>query len=865
MANFKDKISSLIGSQVPDFVLEEHPKFLKFLQTYYAFMESAELSVISIQSTDGILLETETNQTNLLLLDGTSIQADRTVIDDGDKLIYESSQFGKFTAGEIIVGQTSKATSTVITEDLDNTRLFIVSQDKFLKGETIIGLSSNANAIVSNYKPNPVNTIQELLNFRDPDKVISNFLSQFRNEFLNTFPENLKDGTNKRSLIKNVKSLYKSKGTISGHKLFFKLLFGENSETIYPSEQLLRVSDGKWSTGKIMRVVNTLGDTSRLISRSIEGVTSKATAIVENEVRYTLDSISVVEFTLNEDSIVGTFVIGETVKGTEKDDDDIFITGEITGIPIAKNIIADGAFETVNEQATITGGGLGAVVQIKSLNSGSVQGDIIDQGGVNYNVGDSLVFNNANTNGGGAAGFVSVVNGGVLNEDDSGDHILLETDTLLGDTYAGSQMMQESGTGVKDITKIYLYNRGSGYTSLPSCIVSSTTGTGALIKLFGGDIGRIKDLSIIESGINHQLAPTPPVLTFTKKVILTQILGTGFVPDETVNITGGITGIVRSWNPNLGLLRLRNVSSNIVVGDGTKTVTGVLSSTQGTIKVSTNASATLTIGAVGDNEGRFVNEDGFISENTIKVQDSLYYQDFSYVIKVGRSIVDWRDDFKKTMHTAGFYLAGQVNIESVINAQISTPLTGAISGVVDSPLFGIINTLFSTIFGRRLGTPTDGTTLRANAQLGVSADFNQSTVSNFSNTTRDVTLSRLPINIAYTSRPRGIFNNVNIAQGFVYAGPRYGTINREVIKSFTRQSGTNYSFEELSKNVTFGTRSSLDGTDNTLAFTATDLGRFMKTKLTIPCEVFLITPDNSFDNTLTFFDSDTQTFDDTTP
>ena len=841
MSNFKDKISSLIGSQVPDFVLEEHPKFLKFLQTYYTFMESAELSVISIQSTDGILLETETNQTNLLLLNGTAIQADRTVIDDGDKLIYESSQFGKFATGEIIVGQTSKAVSTIITEDLDNTRLFITSQEKFLKGETIIGLSSNAQAVISNYKPNPVNTIQGLLNFRDPDKVISNFLSQFRNEFLNTFPETLKDGTNKRSLIKNVKSLYKSKGTISGHKLFFKLLFGENSETIYPSEQLLRVSDGKWSTGKIMRVVNTLGDTSKLISRRIEGLTSKATAIVENEVTYTLDSIKVVEFTLNEDSIIGSFVVGETIKGTEKDDDDIFITGEITGIPIAKNIVADGAYETINEQAIITGGGLGAVVEIKSLNSGSIQGDIIDQGGVNYNVGDQLVFNNANTNGGGAAGFVAVVNGGVLNEDDSGDHILLETDTLSGDTYAGSQMMQESGTGVRDITKIYLYNKGSGYTSLPTCSVSSTTGTAAIVKLFGADIGRIKDLSIIESGIKHQLAPTPPILTFTKKVILTQIQGTGFVPDETVNITGGITAIVKSWDSNLGLLRLSNTSSGIVVGDGTKTVTGVLSNTQGTIKVSTNASATLTIGAVGDNEGRFVNEDGFISENTIKIQDSLYYQDFSYVIKVGRSIVDWRDDFKKTMHTAGFYLAGQVNIESKISAQISTPLTGVSSGVVDAPLFGIINTLFSTVFARRLGTTSDGTTLRTNAQLGISADFNQSTVSNFDNTTRDVTLSRLPINIAYTSRPRGAFNSVNISQGFVYAGPRYGTINREVIRTFTRQSGTNYSFEELSKNVTFGTRSSLDGSDNTLAFTSNDLGRSMKTKLTMPAEVTIIT------------------------
>lgn len=841
MSIFKDKISSLIGSQVPDFVLEEHPKFLKFLQTYYTFMESAELSVISIQSTDGILLETETNQTNLLLLNGTAIQADRTVIDDGDKLIYESSKFGKFATGEIIVGQTSKAVSTIITEDLDNTRLFITSQDKFVKGETIVGLSSNAHAVISNYKPNPVNTIQDLLNFRDPDKVISNFLNQFRNEFLNTFPETLKDGTNKRSLIKNVKSLYKSKGTISGHKLFFKLLFGENSETIYPSEQLLRVSDGKWSTGKIMRVVNTLGDTSKLISRKIEGLTSKATAIVENEVTYTLDSITVVEFTLNEESIVGTFVVGETIKGTEKDEDDIFITGEITGIPIAKNIVADGAYETINEQAIITGGGSGAVVEIKSLNSGSIQGDIIDQGGVNYNVGDQLVFNNANTNGGGAAGFVAMVNGGFVNEDDSGGHILLETDTTSGDTYAGSQLMQESGTGVRDITKIYLYNKGSGYTSLPTCTVSSTTGTAAIVKLFGADVGRIKDLSIIESGIKHQLTPTPPILTFTKKVILTQIQGTGFVPDETVNITGGITAIVKSWNSNLGLLQLKNVSSGIVVGDGTKTVTGVLSNTQGTIKVSTNASATLTIGAVGNNEGRFVNEDGFISENTIKIQDSLYYQDFSYVIKVGRSIVDWRDDFKKTMHTAGFYLAGQVNIESKISAQISTPLTGVSSGVVDAPLFGIINTLFSTVFARRLGTTSDGTTLRTNAQLGVSADFNQSTVSNFDNTTRDVTLSRLPINIAYTSRPRGAFNSVNISQGFVYAGPRYGTINREVIRTFIRQSGTNYSFEELSKNVTFGTRSSLDGSDNTLAFTSTDLGRSMKTKLTMPAEVTITT------------------------
>ena len=92
----------------------------------------------------------------------------------------------------------------------------------------------------------------------------------------------------------------------------------------------------------------------------------------------------------------------------------------------------------------------------------------------------------------------------------------------------------------------------------------------------------------------------------------------------------------------------------------------------------------------------------------MRIQDSLYYQDFSYVIKVGRAINDWRDSFKKTMHTAVFF-TGQVNIESRISVEISQPVDGQISGISESPIFGVISQLFSTIFGRRLGTVDDGT------------------------------------------------------------------------------------------------------------------------------------------------------------
>ena len=126
----------------------------------------------------------------------------------------------------------------------------------------------------------------------------------------------------------------------------------------------------------------------------------------------------------------------------------------------------------------------------------------------------------------------------------------------------------------------------------------------------------------------------------------------------------------------------------------------------------------------------------------MKIQDILYYQYFSYVSKVGRSINDWRDSFKKTMHTAGFYFTGQVDITSQVNNQIRS-FTGVNSGLEFDPGIDlVINTLFSTIFGRRLGTVDDGTTLRGTPELGIDPDFTDSTSEHFTANTRDLTLKR---------------------------------------------------------------------------------------------------------------------------
>ena len=181
-------------------------------------------------------------------------------------------------------------------------------------------------------------------------------------------------------------------------------------------------------------------------------------------------------------------------------------------------------------------------------------------------------------------------------------------------------------------------------------------------------------------------------------------------------------------------------------------------------------------------DGSFLNEDGWVSENSMKVQDSLLYQDYSYIIKVGRSINEWRDAYVKTLHSSGFYFQGEISVQTRLDAQIKR-ITGLNSGVTEI-LKSVITRIYSKLIGRRLGTETDGTSLRSNANELFQIDFDTDTITQFSKTTRDVTLKTQPLTIDYVSRVRRDINNVNVRQGFAYAGPRFGTINKMIQTAF---------------------------------------------------------------------------------
>jgi hypothetical protein len=871
MAKFNDKISTLINSQLPDFVVDDHPQFVQFLKTYFTFMESAEMQVTSIESTDGITLENETGRSDNLLLDGSKISSERTQLDADDKIILEDSSFGKFTVGEIITGVTSNATATVVAEDLANNRIFTSAQDKFIKGEIVTGNSSNAQAIINSYRPNPVQNIQQLTNFRDPDKAISDFLTKFRDEFLKTIPENLAIGLNKRNLIKNIKSMYRLKGTQKGHELFFRILFNEISETFYPRTQMLRVSDGQWDTQKVLRAIANTGNTINLVGRTITGQTSGASAVVESVRKFILGNREISEFIINNSTFVGTFTIGEEIRGTASDLDDYFIKADITGIPGTKTITNDGSLYTQADQITITGGGAGASLTINDVGTGGISEIIVDDGGSGYVTGDILNFTNTGTQGVNAAGFVAVVGGGFRQETgttgtDGEDHIVLEDATTRGDQYTGDKIVQEIETGPSlgdvegDITDIYLTNNGSGYLTLPIVTVTSSTGSGANVLAYGDEIGRVIGLKTNELGEGYEVSPTPPSIIFKNNLLLTTVTGSFVENDIVTGGTSGATGTIVSFNSNTNLLKLKDVVNSFDL-DETITSTAGGSATLTRLDV---ASATVDVVSVADTDGKFLNEDGFVSESTMKIQDSLYYQDFSYVLKVGQSINNWRDSFKKTMHTAGFYFTGQVDLENRINLRVRAPIVGAISGVSESPIFSILNTLFSTLFGRRLGTVDDGTSLRANANIPADVDLNTDTIEHFTANTRDVTLKRPTVVIDYTSRVRRTIDNVNISQGFAYAGPRFGTINRFANTAFgINNSGSGITFQILNEIKVQGTRSSLDGRQGIFLMTSDAEGQKVKTNFALPTELAVSEP--LFDNTLIKFDSDVFTMDDTNP
>ena len=90
----------------------------------------------------------------------------------------------------------------------------------------------------------------------------------------------------------------------------------------------------------------------------------------------------------------------------------------------------------------------------------------------------------------------------------------------------------------------------------------------------------------------------------------------------------------------------------------------------GTILLADIGTASVGVNVTQDTVGNYINIKSLVGEDLIRVQDSFYYQQFSYEVQVGQSTATFLNELKKAVHPAGFAPFGKVSVASFISVAL---------------------------------------------------------------------------------------------------------------------------------------------------------------------------------------------------
>lgn len=226
---------------------------------------------------------------------------------------------------------------------------------------------------------NPLYYSRRLLEYRDVDQTVDQFISHFKEKYLSGI--NFDTTTNKRFLVKHIQDIYRSKGSEQSIDLLFRLVFNESPSFYYPGKDVLRPSDGKWFIPKYIELTPS-DNNYRLESKQIKGLSSGATAFVEKIIRRRFNGRYVDVAFLSD--INGNFEFNELVS----DSDSVVGAPNVTGSLTSIDIITAGQGFTVGDEVdfvsnTIEGytgsQGKGIVTAVDSQ-TGIVNFQILDGG-----------------------------------------------------------------------------------------------------------------------------------------------------------------------------------------------------------------------------------------------------------------------------------------------------------------------------------------------------------------------------------------------------------------------------------------------------------------------------------------------------
>lgn len=234
------------------------------------------------------------------------------------------------------------------------------------------------------YMDSDGNPINVLLNkrYNDIDDLSADELDKRAEELTSNFPQLLQ--TDRKTLLKNVKNIYETKGSERSIKAYFKLLYNQEVEIFYPSKTILKASDGVWLERKsvkalsgynnyeVLNLNSTLVDIIYFETAGVEALPRKIEASVIKSEKTTYTSPQSYEIFL-ELPPGTTSIPGPGAQATATA---TVVGGEITGV----TVVSGGYDYTAAPTVVFTGDGTGATATATVSNGAITSVDIVNKG-----------------------------------------------------------------------------------------------------------------------------------------------------------------------------------------------------------------------------------------------------------------------------------------------------------------------------------------------------------------------------------------------------------------------------------------------------------------------------------------------------
>ncbi len=252
---------------------------------------------------------------------------------------------------------------------------------------------------------------------------------------------------------------------------------------------------------------------------------------------------------------------------------------------------------------------------------------------------------------------------------------------------------------------IKVYEAGQGFRVGQVFEIKSSTGTGTLIKVIRiNSEGGIVHAQIIRFGVGY-------IADFTASVLPSDSITSRTITQEEdnssiISIDKGAGPLIVGLEPQLNISELGFINSVDYVESGY--VDGAYSGTilkefsfDATSSATSNikpAIIEINLGALARYPGYYETNNGFLSDS-IFIQDSKYYQAYSYVLKIDERLSSYKTAVKTMIHPAGVALFGEFEISN--NFDLSVELESLIKSLgigVEEPELIITDEKYLNLF-----------------------------------------------------------------------------------------------------------------------------------------------------------------------